>query len=81
VENDVKQAKDLGLDRWPSRQWSTNVAWTQIVALAVNLLARFRHLAPSVGKPRDTAPKLLRYRLLHLPARLTRAARALAAPT
>jgi hypothetical protein len=45
VENDVKQAKNLGLDRWPSRQWSINVAWTQIVALAANLLACFRHLA------------------------------------
>ena len=26
VENDVKQAKDLGLDRWPSRHWAINVA-------------------------------------------------------
>ena len=26
VENDVKQAKDLGLNRWPSRQWAINVA-------------------------------------------------------
>jgi hypothetical protein len=34
VENDVKQAKDLGLNRWPSRHWAINVAWTQIVALA-----------------------------------------------
>ena len=41
VENDVKQAKDLGLNRWPSHQWAINVAWTQIVALAANLLACF----------------------------------------
>ena len=34
VENDVKQAKALGLNRWPSRHWAINVAWTQIVALA-----------------------------------------------
>ena len=39
MENDVKQAKDLGLNRWPSHQWSINVAWTQVVALAANLLA------------------------------------------
>jgi hypothetical protein len=45
VENDVKQAKDLGLNRWPSRHWAINVAWTQIVALAANLLACLRHLA------------------------------------
>jgi hypothetical protein len=75
VENDVKQAKDLGLDRWPSRSWSINVAWTQIVALAGNLLACFRLLALPEGELRDAAPKTLRYRLFHLPARLTRGQR------
>ncbi|MGA8520513.1 MAG: transposase [Pseudonocardiaceae bacterium] len=72
VENDVKQAKDLGLNRWSSRQWSINVAWTQVVALAANLLACVRYLALPEGELRDAAPTLLRYRLLHLPARLTR---------
>jgi Transposase DDE domain group 1 len=75
VENDVKQAKDLGLNRWPSRHWAINVAWTQIVALAANLLACFRLLALPEGELRGAAPKLLRYRLLHLPARLTRGQR------
>lgn len=75
VENDVKQAKALGLGRWPSRHWQVNVAWTQIVALACTLLACFRHLALSAGELRDAAPKLLRFRLLHLPARLTRGQR------
>ncbi len=75
VENNVKQAKDLGLNRWPSRRWAVNVAWTQIVALAANLLACFRHLALPAGELRDAAPKLLRYRLLHLPGRLTRGQR------
>ena len=42
-----------------------------IVALAANLLACFGHLALPTGELRDAAPKLLRYRLLHLPARLT----------
>jgi hypothetical protein len=75
VENDVKQAKDLGLNRWPSRYWTINVAWTQIVALAANLLACFRHLALPAGELRDASPKTLRYRLFHLPARLTRGQR------
>jgi Transposase DDE domain group 1 len=75
VENDVKQAKDLGLNRWPSRHWAINVAWTQVVALAANLLACYRLLALPEGELRDAAPKLLRYRLLHLPARLTRGQR------
>lgn len=75
VENDVKQAKALGLNRWPSRHWAINVAWTQVVALAGNLLACFRHLALPAGELREAAPKLLRFRLLHLPARLTRGQR------
>jgi len=75
IENDVKQAKALGLDRWPSRHWAINVAWTQVVGLAANLLACFRHLAVATGELRDAAPKLLRFRLLHVPARLTRGQR------
>jgi hypothetical protein len=75
VEGDVKQVKDLGLARWPSRFWAINVAWTQIVALAANLLACFRHLALPTGPLREAAPKLLRYRLFHLPGRLTRGQR------
>jgi Transposase DDE domain group 1 len=75
VENDVKQAKDLGLNKWPSRFWAINLVWTQTVALAANLLACYRHLALPEGELRDAAPKLLRYRLWHLPARLTRGQR------
>lgn len=71
VEGDVKQAKALGLNRWPSKRWALNVAWTQVVALAANLLAAFRHLALPDGELRSSAPKLLRFRLLHVPARLT----------
>ena len=65
----------MGLSRWPSRHWAINVAWTQIVALAANLLACFRHLALPAGPLREAAPKQLRFRLLHLPARLTRGQR------
>jgi hypothetical protein len=75
VENDVKQAKALGLNRWPSRHWAVNVAWTQVVALAANLLACFRHLALPPGELREASPKLLRFRLLHVPGRLTRGQR------
>ena len=73
VENDVKQAKALGLNRWPSRHWAINVAWTQVVALAANLLACFRNLALQAGDLREAAPKLLRFRLLNVPGRLTEA--------
>jgi hypothetical protein len=49
------------LNRWPSRHWAINVAWTQVVALAANLLACFRHLALPAGQLRVAAPKLLRF--------------------
>jgi Transposase DDE domain group 1 len=75
VEDGVKQAKDLGLARWPSRFWALNVVWTQLVALAGNLLACFRHLGLPPGDLRAAAPKLLRFRIFHLPARLTRGQR------
>ena len=45
------------------------------MALAANLLACFRHLALPAGELREAAPKLLRFRLLHVPARLTRGQR------
>ncbi|SDY25708.1 hypothetical protein SAMN05661080_02862 [Modestobacter sp. DSM 44400] len=45
------------------------------MVLAGGLLACFRHLALPEGELPDAAPKLLRYRLFHLPARLTRGQR------
>jgi hypothetical protein len=52
-----------GPSKWPGpRSWP----------LAANLLACFRYLALLAGELRDAAPKLLRYRLFHLPARITR---------
>ena len=54
VEN-VKQAKALGLNRWPSRHWAINVAWIQIVAVAANLLACFRYLTLSAGELHEAA--------------------------
>ncbi len=75
VENDVKQGKALGLNRWPSRHWKINVAWTQIVLLAATLLAAYRWLALQPGDLRNASVKLLRFRLFDLPARLTRGQR------
>lgn len=75
VEDDVKQAKALGLNRWPSRHWTINVAWTQVVALAATLLAAFRHLGLHPGPLRQAAPKTLRFRLFNVPGRVTRGQR------
>jgi hypothetical protein len=51
----VGDAEDLGLNNWPSRFWTINVTWTQILALAPNLLACYRHLALPDGDLRDAA--------------------------
>jgi hypothetical protein len=75
VEDDVKQAKAIGLNRWPSRHWKVNVAWTAVVAMAGSLLAAFRHLGLPVGDLRKASIKTLRFRLFEVPGRITRGQR------
>jgi hypothetical protein len=74
VEDRIRHAKDTGLGRFPSRDWSINTAWLQLAAVAADLTAWLR----LVALPDELAvlePKLLRFRMLHVPARLTRAGR------
>jgi hypothetical protein len=74
VEDRIRHAKDSGLGRFPSREFAINQAWLQVVTLAADLTAWLRLLAlPETLKTCE--PKALRYRLLHVPARLTRGAR------
>ena len=75
VENDVKQAKDLGLNNWPSRFWTINLAWTQIVALAANLLACYRQLALPEASCATPPRNCCATGCWQLPARLTRGQR------
>jgi hypothetical protein len=75
VEDDIKQAKALGLNRWPSRHWKINVAWTAVVALAASLLAAFRHLGLPRAALRDASIKTLRFRIFNVPGRTTRGQR------
>jgi hypothetical protein len=70
VEDRIKAAKDTGLGRFPSREYAINQAWLQIVAVAADLTARLRLLALT-GDLAAAEPKLLRFKMLHLPARLT----------
>jgi hypothetical protein len=67
VEDDVKQAKAIGLNRWPSRHWKVNVAWITVVAMAASLLAAFRHLGLPDGDLRKASIKSLRFRLSRSP--------------
>jgi Transposase DDE domain group 1 len=78
VEDRIRTGKDTGLGRFPSRQFSINAAWLTTVMLAVDLLAWTQtillHDHPALAK---AEPKTLRYRLLHVAARLVRGGRRL----
>lgn len=74
VEDRIRHAKDTGLRRFPSRDFAINTAWLSAVAIAADLTAWLRLLALT-GPLAKAEPKALRYRLLHVPARLTRSAR------
>ena len=74
VEDRIKAAKDSGLSRLPSREFKINQAWLQLVAVAADLTAWLRLLALT-GDLAVVEPKLLRFRMLHVPARLSRGSR------
>jgi hypothetical protein len=71
VEDRIRCAKDTGLDHFPSRTFAINQAWLTVVMLAVDLIAWTQHLLLNGGLAK-AEPKALRYRLLHVAARLTR---------
>jgi hypothetical protein len=74
VEDRIRCAKDTGLDHFPSRTFAINHAWLVVVMLAVDLIAWTQHLLLH-GHLAKAEPKTLRYRLLHVAARLTRGQR------
>lgn len=77
VEDRIRHAKDSGLGRFPSREFAINQTWLAITTIAADLVAWTRLLAlTGDAKPLAACePKALRYRLLHVPARLTHGAR------
>jgi hypothetical protein len=77
VEDRIRHAKDSGLGRFPSREFKINTVWLMLVQIAADLTAWTRLLALT-GDAKALAacePKALRYRFLHVPARLTHSAR------
>jgi hypothetical protein len=74
VEDRIRHAKDSGLGRFPSRDYAVNQAWLAATAIAADLIAWLRLLGLT-GDLAKAEPKALRYRLLHVPARLTHSAR------
>jgi hypothetical protein len=77
VEDGVRTAKSMGLRNLPSKTWVVNCGWVLAASLAADLAAWCRLLGLyDCEDLKDAEPDTLRYRLLSLPARLVRHARA-----
>jgi hypothetical protein len=74
VEDRIRTGKDSGFGRFPSRQFAINAAWLELALCGIDLLACTRTLLLD-GELAVAEPKKLRYRLLHVAARLVRTAR------
>ncbi len=76
VEDQVRANKAMGLRNLPSKTWLVNSGWVLAANIAADLAAWCRLLGlHDQDGLEDAEPDTLRYRLLHLPARLVRHAR------
>jgi hypothetical protein len=72
----VRTAKAMGLRNLPSRTWQVNAGWVIAANIAADLAAWTRLLGHCDDPDlREANPDTLRYRIWHIPARLTRHAR------
>jgi len=69
VEDRIRNDKDTGLANLPFRDFAHNEVWLALVLLAHDLIAWTQTLALT-GELQTCEPKRLRYRLLHVAARL-----------
>ncbi len=69
AETHIRNDKDTGLRNMPFRDFEHNRVWLKLVAIAHDLLAWTKRLLLS-GELARCEPKRLRYRLLHVAARL-----------
>lgn len=74
VENSIKALRDTGLDRMPFAKFAANQLWLELVLAAADLLAWLR-ISCLDGELAIAQPKTLRYRLLHVAARIVRRSR------
>jgi Transposase DDE domain group 1 len=74
VEDRIRCGKTTGFGRFPSRMFAINQAWPQLALTGIDLLAWTQTLLLH-GDLARAEPKKLRYRLLHVPARIARTAR------
>jgi len=69
VEDHIRNDKDTGLRNLPFRDFEHNRVWLEIVRVAHDLIAWTQRLLLT-GELANADPKRLRYRLLHVAARL-----------
>jgi Transposase DDE domain group 1 len=69
VEDRIRDDKDTGLQKLPFKQFALNEVWVEIVMLAHDLIVWTQALCLD-GDLAKAEPKRLRYRLLHIAARL-----------
>jgi hypothetical protein len=69
VEDRIRDDKDTGLAKFPFKAFALNEVWLEIVLLAHDLIVWTQALLLD-GELQKAEPKRLRYRLLHVAARL-----------
>ncbi len=74
VEDRICTGKTTGFGRFPSRVFAINQAWLELALTGIDLLCWTQHLLLD-GPLAAAEPKRLRYRLLHVAAKLTPTAR------
>ncbi len=74
VEAYIRRGKDTGLRRMPSKKKTINASWCVGVAMACDLHAWLKLLALE-GELAKAEPKKLRYRVLHVAARIIHSGR------
>ena len=74
VEDRIRCGKTTGFGRFPSRGFAINAAWLELALTGIDLLAWTQTLLLD-GAVAAAEPKKLRYRLLHVAAKITRSAR------
>ncbi|MGH3738980.1 MAG: IS1380 family transposase [Micromonosporaceae bacterium] len=74
VEDRIRCGKDTGFGRFPSRTFAINAAWLELALTGIDLIAWTQTLLLD-GDLARAEPKKLRYRLLHVAARIARGGR------
>jgi hypothetical protein len=69
-ENQIRDDKDTGLSKLPFKDFQMNQVWLELVQIAHDLLSWTKTLLLE-GALSKAEPKRIRYRLLHVAARLT----------